>query len=808
MRSEVEESEYYSEELVRAPDPVEVLHVDGEGSNVGEEGSEGFEGDEGFEEESEIHDEFGDGFYDNWEERAINEIADLGCMNLKEITVEEIKSLHFPDREVAFLFYNLYAKMNGFAARRYRSRRNLNNELIQQSFVCFRQGFRKARICDGVEVADWKREPKPETRCGCEAEMRVHIDKDTGRWIVTYFQEVHNHKMLEDTLTFMLPGHRRMNSAAIDQMNMMLKVGIKTPQIYASFVQTAGGCENVPFLKRDMYNRIDKQRRIIGGDASACLKLLQRMEVENPGMFVRHLADKDGRLVHLFWCDNCSQLDYEIFGDVLAFDATYRKNKYMCPLVVFSGVNHHNQTIVFAAALVANETEETYKWLLQQFLEGMKGKAPECVITDGHGAMKKAIESVFPNSYHRLCAWHLLRNATSNISNPVFTSEFKKCMLFDYEVAEFEQHWNNVVSELGLQDNPWVCDLYARRHMWATAHIRGNFFGGFRTTSRCEGLHSMLGKFVHSRHNLKDFVEQFFRCISQMRSREAFSDLQSTVGDMVLQSPLRSLERSAASVLTREIFLIFRPMLSRACTLKVRSCTFTACSDIYSLFRSGDSAREWRVSHYRNGSFFKCSCMRMETLGIPCDHIIAVFHHLDITEMPASVILERWSKDARSRVRAFMEKGPFCWDSMVTCRNWMLNDLCRELCVLASAQVDDFVDVTGKLRNEILHLKSKRVSPIGEGTDPLVSSTLEDCVRDPQVLRHHKRRKFGVGRQPSSKGIKRCGICRAVGHNRLSCSQRHTHGQGHTAVDSGTQRRAVYEEADYGDYEDSWEEVS
>ncbi|RYQ89116.1 hypothetical protein Ahy_B09g095929 isoform A [Arachis hypogaea] len=161
-----------------------------------------------------------------------------------------------------------------------------------------------------------------------------------------------------------------MNSAEIDQMNMMLKVGIKTPQIYASFVQTAGGYENVPFLKRDMYNRIDKQRRIIGGDASACLKLLQRMEVENPGI----------------------QLDYEIFGDVLAFDATYRKNKYMCPLVVFSGVNHHNQTIVFAAALIANETEETYKWLLQQFLEGMKDKAPVCVITDGHGAMKKAIE--------------------------------------------------------------------------------------------------------------------------------------------------------------------------------------------------------------------------------------------------------------------------------------------------------------------------------------------------------------------------------------------------------------------------------
>jgi len=57
-------------------------------------------------------------------------------------------------------------------------------------------------------------------------------------------------------------------------------------------------------------------------------------------------------------------MNYEIFGDVLAFDATYRKNKYNCPFVVFSGVNHHNQTIVFVTGIVTRGTEETYVWLL------------------------------------------------------------------------------------------------------------------------------------------------------------------------------------------------------------------------------------------------------------------------------------------------------------------------------------------------------------------------------------------------------------------------------------------------------------
>ncbi|QHN81550.1 Protein FAR1-RELATED SEQUENCE [Arachis hypogaea] len=190
--------------------------------------------------------------------------------------------------------------------------------------------------------------------------MHVHVHIDIGRWIVTYFQEVHNHEMLADELTFMLPGHRKMDAGAINQMNMMLKVGIKTPQIYASFVNTVGGFHNVPFLKRDMYNQIDKQQRLLGRDAMACLKFLQSTAEDNSGMFVQYLVDKEGHLVHLFWSDKCSQLDYHIFGDVLAFDATYQKNKYMCPLVVFSGVNYHNQTIVFAAALISNENEDTY----------------------------------------------------------------------------------------------------------------------------------------------------------------------------------------------------------------------------------------------------------------------------------------------------------------------------------------------------------------------------------------------------------------------------------------------------------------
>ena len=53
--------------------------------------------------------------------------------------------------------------------------------------------------------------------------------------------------------------------------------------------------------------------------------------------------------------------------------------------------------------------------MLEQFLEGMNGKAPQYVITNGDHSMRNVINRVFPNAHHRLCAWHLLKNATTKV---------------------------------------------------------------------------------------------------------------------------------------------------------------------------------------------------------------------------------------------------------------------------------------------------------------------------------------------------------------------------------------------------------
>ncbi|XP_058775058.1 protein FAR1-RELATED SEQUENCE 5-like [Vicia villosa] len=429
---------------------------------------------------------------------AVNGVEDIWKINLRNMSIKDAMKYHFPNVEVAFMFYNWYAGLRGFAARKNKILRNKNGEATQQTFLCYRQGYREEKVGSSSR----KREPKAQTRCGYEANCRVHIEITIGRWYIKYLNDCHNHTLVDEKYLGMLPAHRKITDYDKFQMDNMRKVGIRTTHVFGLFAHQAGGYDKVGFRQRDMYNEVAKDKRSDLSDAGAALEFLATMSCSDEMLFWRHSIDENGRLQHLFWCDGVCRKDYEVFGDVLAFDATYRKNMYLCPLVVFFGVNHHNQSIVFASAIVGNEKEETYVWLLEMLVEAMGGKTPKSVITDGDKAMRNAIKRVLPNSHHRLCAWHLLRNAATNISNTRFIPKFKQCMLGDYEIDEFEQKWENLISEFSLQENIWVLDMYAKRNMWAAAHVRGNFFAGFRTTSRCEGLHSFLGRYVNYENNL------------------------------------------------------------------------------------------------------------------------------------------------------------------------------------------------------------------------------------------------------------------------------------------------------------------
>lgn len=74
--------------------------------------------------------------------------------------------------------------------------------------------------------------------------------------------------------------------------------------------------------------------------------------------------------------------------------------------VPFTAVDNHNHNVIVGAALSTKENVINYTWMLQAFMQA-HSKAPTLVLTDQCPAMKQAVETVFPNSRHRLCLWHI-----------------------------------------------------------------------------------------------------------------------------------------------------------------------------------------------------------------------------------------------------------------------------------------------------------------------------------------------------------------------------------------------------------------
>ncbi|RYR24594.1 hypothetical protein Ahy_B02g058109 [Arachis hypogaea] len=215
------------------------------------------------------------------------------------------------------------------------------------------------------------------------------------------------------------------------------------------------------------------------------------------------------------------------------------------------------------------------------------------------------------------------------------------------QVEEFERQWEAMMDECRVWEVEWVKDLYAKKMSWAMAYICGCFYAGLRTTSRCESLHAKMGRFVERRYGILEFVTNFQRCVDFLRDNEEELDFRSLYGSPVLQTQFSELKKSGTLNYTKEIFLRFRDALERSVRITIVECNKLDNRTVYVTQKYRRPQFRWTVAHhFREDSFF-CSCLRFESFGLPCVHILAVLVQLDIGCLLESIVMERWSKTCK-----------------------------------------------------------------------------------------------------------------------------------------------------------------
>ncbi|CAL5009501.1 unnamed protein product [Urochloa decumbens] len=532
-------------------------------------------------------------------------------------------------------FYNLYSWEKGFGVRLHRGHRNRAEFYARQDIVCSCEGRPRHRN-------------SASTRSNCKAKIRLLRGPGDCWYIKTVIDE-HNHTLTEgyeenkqwpshgdlDPLTKDLIRKLRENNVTLSRVCNILGVSNNATPTFVRKEAVRAWC-----AKLSQENLVD--------DMAKTMNLLQEMRKKDPLLEVRWRTNSDGTLNSIMWCTGKNRWDYSNFGDAITFDTTYRTNLYSLPFGMFVGVNHHFQSVIFGGVLVTTEKIADFHWAFSEFVDIMGGKAPATILTDQCAAMAAAIKTAMPNTTHRWCRWHVLKDAKKYLAeyftkHSRFKSEFKELVTFETDQKEFEKRWKDLVGKYNLKKNRYLKRLYAKRRLWAKPYFMGIFCAGMTSTQRSESANHMLKTIIQKAAPMHIFVKKFSELQSVRKSDESTQNFATVQRNRKLTTTI-PIERHANEVYTKTMYEHFSDQLYESGQFIVKDKPSATEFIVIDTRLEGTAiARDIHVK-LEGDNWIQCDCGLFEHMGMLCRHAIKVLNNIDRRVVPAKNIVKRWTK--------------------------------------------------------------------------------------------------------------------------------------------------------------------
>ncbi|KAL6554401.1 Protein FAR-RED ELONGATED HYPOCOTYL 3 [Orobanche minor] len=568
-------------------------------------------------------------------------ISPLHDMDFKDVTIlEPLPGMEFASHGDAYAFYQEYARSVGFNTAIQNSRRSkTSREFIDAKFACSRYGT-KREYEKSLNRPRGRQGPNQDSdnstgrracaKTDCKASMHVKRRSD-GKWIIHRFEREHNHELLP--------------AQAVSE---------QTRRMYAAMARQFAEYKSAVGLKHDSRSQVEKGRNMVmdAGEINILLEFCVQMQSLNSNFFYAVDVGEDQRLKNFLWVDAKSRHDYTSFSDVVSFDTSYVRNKYKMPLALFVGVNQHYQFMLLGCAMVSDETEATYSWVMRTWLKAMGGQAPKTVITDQDKVMKSVTTEVFPSTLHFYCLWHVLGKVSETLNHVIkqdenFMSKFEKCVYRSWTHDEFEKRWRKLVARFELSDNELIQALHEDRAKWVPYYMKDGFFAGMSTGQRTESVNSFFDKYVHKKTTVQEFVKLYGAILHDRYEEEAKASSDTWNRAPTLKSP-SPFEKHLAGLYTHSVFRKFQvEVLGAVACIPKREEQVGA--NITFRVQDFERNQEFVVTLNDLKSEVSCICHLFEFKGFLCRHAMIVLQICGISTIPSQYILKRWTKDAKSR---------------------------------------------------------------------------------------------------------------------------------------------------------------
>ncbi|XP_055960382.1 protein FAR1-RELATED SEQUENCE 5-like [Mercurialis annua] len=650
--------------------------------------------------------------------------------------------MEFDTIEDAWQFWMAYGARNGFDSRKQWFNKNKKDGKISSArFVCNKEGSRREDKRDNLT-----KHPRAETRTNCPARVGITFVKESEKYKIHDLVVDHNHYLHLSETAHMMSSQRKISKAQAFEIDLADASGIKTKSSYELMSRHNGGKSSVGYILLDQKNylRRKRQRDLMYGEAGSLLRYFQQQSLDNPSFFYAVQLDEDEQITNIFWADARMIIDYAHFGDVITFDTTYSTNKEFRPLGVFIGFNHHREITIFGAALLYDETCESFAWLFRTFLEAHKQKKPKTIFTDQDLAMASALTEIMPETYHGLCTWHIMQNAVKNLGNLLkdgsnLLKDLKACIYAYDEEVTFQAAWE-----------------------------------GVRSTQLSESLNGDLKDYLKSDLDISQFFKHFERVLEDKRYNELKAEYSSREKLPKLRMQKSPLLQQAAKIYTPPIFELFQNEYDWSLAAFIKSRQEIQESYEYSV-AIFDREGVYNVKGVPSAETVTCSCKKFETFGILCCHALKVLDVMDIKLIPDHYIVKRWTRKAKSE-NVENVSGKIVHEDVKLVVTQRYRYLCSKLVKLASA-ASEFED-TYKLIDEAIDELNKQITAMGskfsncsEDNQKTCSSLSEKRVEVENLIKNVK----GLKKRTGRKGRKRLKSSVETQHNKKTKKTKKDH---------------------------------
>ncbi|KAM0932630.1 putative transcription factor FAR family [Dioscorea sansibarensis] len=545
-------------------------------------------------------------------------------------------------------YYTNFARKNGFAIRRERSKGNPSHPLgvYKRELVCHRAGVSLPRKTPEVK----RQRNKKSTRCKCEAQMIIkkNISKGVARWVVIHFSNEHNHPLLDSEEVRHLPAYRNISSTDRERILDLSKAGCTVNLIMRALEMQKGVRQGeLSFTERDLRNFLQTSKNINReNEGSELLKACKAMKEQTPDFHYEFSVDENDKLEHVAWSYPDSIRAYRAFGDAVVFDTTYRLYAYDRPFGVWFGLDNYGNTIFFGCVLLREEKPLSFGWALQSFIRIMDGKFPQTMLTDLDMRLKEAMLSELPNTKHVFSPWNITSKLPSWFSTILgprydqFVSEFNRISNLE-NVMDFEQQWSQMVFEFGLASDRHIVTLSFHRVCWALPYLRGWFLGGLMKTGFSMSTKLFFKGFLDSQLRLKDFIEQVGLAVDLQNQAGEEAIMRESYHNVKIKTCM-PMEEHASKVLTSHAFDMFQKEIVSS----TQHAVYEQSGEGYLVRHRLDIDGGYRVQCIPSQEEIDCCCKEFETSGILCRHALRVLSLKNCFSLPDKYLLPRWRHES------------------------------------------------------------------------------------------------------------------------------------------------------------------